>query len=86
MSTTTPPDDNKALESGQPCTSPTHFHEDLSRTFGSAAYEWSESDQDAVIDRTVNGFLQSNHHGQQNPIAGAQVVHVGYASTGQSID
>ena len=84
MSTGARPDDNNAVESGH--TSPTHFHDDLNRTFGSAAYEWSESDQDAIIDRTVNGCLQSNHHGQLNPIAGAQVVYVGYASTGQSID
>ena len=90
MSTDAQRDNKNAPESGQHFTAPAHhFHEDLSRAFGNAAYEWSESDQDAINGRTANGFLQSNYQpdGQHmNSIPGTQVVYVSYASIGQSID
>ena len=80
--------DNPVLENDQQSVPPPptrHCRDDLSRAFGVAAYEWSESDQDAIDRRTTNAFLQNNRLNvpQMNPLEGTQEAYVSYSLSGK---
>ena len=56
-----------------------HPQEDLNRAFGSIAYGWSESDQDAVNSRTAEAYLRRSQHSNgfhMHPAGKKVILHV----------